>query len=116
MRIELLYFDGCPHREHALDLVHTVVDELGIRAELHEIEITSVDDVDRHGFLGSPTVRVNGVDIEFARREDKDFAFSCRRYGGSGVPPRELLLRALNEDRRLDGAKLAGAVEDVGDD
>ena len=98
MKIDVLYFEGCPHHEPALDLVRTVVNELGLSAELNEVEIKCPDDVDRLGFLGSPTIRVNGQDIEPSRRGDRNFAMSCRRYGDSGVPPRDLLDRALAEE------------------
>lgn len=98
MKIDVLYFEGCPNHQPALDLVRTVVNDLGLRAELNEVEVKSPDDVDRFGFLGSPTIRVNGQDIEPSRRRDRNFAMSCRRYGDGGVPLRDLLERALSEE------------------
>lgn len=96
MKIDVLYFEGCPNHEPALDLVRAVVRELGVDAVLNEIEIRSPEDVTRLAFLGSPTIRVNGQDIEPARRGDENYAMSCRRYGDSGVPPRELLIESLS--------------------
>ena len=98
MKIDVLYFKGCPNHEPALALVRTVVGDLGLNAELNEVEIKDLDDVDRFGFLGSPTIRVNSQDIEPSRRGDRNFAMSCRRYGNSGVPPRDLLVSALTEE------------------
>ena len=50
-------------------------------------------------FLGSPTVRVNGRDIEPARVDEPGGAMSCRIYqtedGGSGVPPAALIRAAV---------------------
>ena len=96
MQIDVLYFDGCPNHEPALDLVRAVLEELGVDAALNEVEIKSLDDVSRLEFLGSPTIRVDGLDIEPSRRNDVNYAMSCRRYGSSGVPPRELLIDALS--------------------
>jgi hypothetical protein len=97
VKIDVLYFSGCPHYEPALELVRAVVSDLGLTAEVNEVQIQSPDDVDRLGFLGSPTIHVDGQDIEPSRREDRNFSMSCRRYGDSGVPPREMLERALAE-------------------
>ena len=49
-------------------------------------------------FLGSPTVRINGVDIEPSARSRTDFGMMCRRYeDGSGVPPKDLIRAAVLE-------------------
>lgn len=96
MKIEVLYFEGCPHHAPALDLVRTVVDDLGVDAAVNEIEIKTPDDVSRLEFLGSPTIRVDGRDIEPSRRSDANYAMSCRRYGDAGVPSRQLLVDALS--------------------
>jgi len=49
-------------------------------------------------FLGSPSVRVNGADIEPGREEDSPF-FGCRTYTVAGktvgVPPERWLVEAL---------------------
>jgi hypothetical protein len=49
------------------------------------------------GFLRSPTVRINGVDIEPSARSRTDFGIMCRRYEGGGVPPESLIRRAIAE-------------------
>ena len=98
MKIEVLYFEGCPNHRPALDLVRAVVNDLGLNAEVNEVEIESVEDATRLEFLGSPTIRVNGRDIEPSRRGDASYALSCRRYGESGIPPRELLVGAFVEE------------------
>ncbi len=64
------------------------------------VEIKSEEDARRYHFLGSPSVQVNGLDIEKERRNDPP-VFGCRMYkteeGYSGVFPRERLEAALNE-------------------
>ncbi len=96
MQIDVLYFQGCPHYEPTLALVREVASELGIETGIRAIEVRSPDEAIARRFLGSPTVQVDGVDIEPARREDTDFTMSCRRYGDRGVPPRALLEAAFD--------------------
>ena len=93
--IEILYFSGCPNHELTVRLVREVVGELGIDAEILEVAVESIEAAERLRFIGSPSVRVNGRDIETDARERTDFALSCRMYGSAGVPPRELLVEAL---------------------
>ena len=93
--IEILYFSGCPHHKLTVDLAREVVGELGIDAEILGVAVESLEAAERLRFIGSPSVRVNGRDIEADARERTDFALSCRIYGSAGVPPRELLVEAL---------------------
>jgi hypothetical protein len=95
MRIDVLYFEGCPNHEPTLALVQEVVTALGVDATIEVTEINDPDQVERHRFLGSPTVRVEGEDIETNRRDDTQFAMGCRRYGTHGVPARALLETAI---------------------
>ena len=93
--IEVLYFDGCPNLEATVALARDVAAELEIAPEIREVEIRDDADAKRLRFLGSPTVRVNGIDIDPEAVARTDYAFSCRLWGESGVPPRELMLSAL---------------------
>lgn len=95
MRVEILYFEGCPHHGPTLELTHQVVALLGVQADVREVEVRDQEDAERLRFLGSPSVRVDGVDIEPGTRRRTEFALGCRIYDGSGVPPRELLVAAL---------------------
>lgn len=93
--IEVLYFEGCPNHESAVELAREVVRELALSDEIREIQVESADDAERLRFLGSPSLRVAGSDIEPGADERTDYAFSCRMYGASGLPPKELLIAAL---------------------
>jgi hypothetical protein len=94
--IEIRYFDGCPNCEPTLELVRIAVRELGIHAEIIETRVLDLDHAKQIGFPGSPTVLVNGRDIE---PRTLPTSFHCRVYetatGISGVPPRPLLDAAL---------------------
>jgi mercuric ion transport protein len=95
-KVEVLYFEGCPNHYETAALAREVIGELGIDATVEEVEVRNGDDAERLRFLGSPTVHVDGIDIEVAARDSSQYAFACRTYGNSGVPPRELLAAALN--------------------
>lgn len=97
-RIEVLVTSECPHAGPTIDLVRDVASRLSPSSG---VDVTTVRDA-RHaealGFPGSPTVRVDGVDLEGAAPDPP--AFACRRYeNGAGVPPRwrveAAVLRAL---------------------
>ena len=64
MRIEILYSGACGHSASTLELVREVLDELGCEAEIQELQVVGPAEAERHRFLGSPTVRVDGVDVE----------------------------------------------------
>jgi len=100
MKIRFLYFEGCPNKEPALNLLKRVLQEKGLSEEVEVIEITSDEDVKKYHFLGSPTIQINGLDIEKERRNDLP-VFGCRIYktktGYSGVPPKEMIIEALAE-------------------
>ena len=95
--IEFLYFSGCPNHEPTVALVRAVIDELGLDAEVREVPVETTESAEVLRFVGSPSVRVNGRDIEPAAREQTEFALSCRMYGDAGVPPKELLLEAVKK-------------------
>ena len=96
--IRILYFAGCPNHQPAVELVETVVHDLRIEAIIEEVELFDPEDAQRFAFLGSPTIQVNGIDIEPAARERSDYGFACRTYeSGAGVPDRELLEAAIGQ-------------------
>ena len=104
MRVEILYFSGCPNYGPAVDCVRQVLTEEETPAEMVEVEVKDVASAQRIGFLGSPTVRVDGQDVEPAARAERAFGLSCRTYidGGrsAGVPPLEWIRAAVREAKR----------------
>ena len=104
MRVEILYFAGCPNHEPAVDCVREVLAQEDTQADLVEVEVRDVATAQRIGFLGSPTIRVDGQDVEPAARAERAFGLSCRTYidGGrrAGVPPPEWIRAAVREATR----------------
>lgn len=95
MVVEVLVIPDCPHRSASVTLVRDVVRELGIEAEVREIRVVSDAEAKALRFPGSPTIRVNGVDVDPDPPADDAIARCCRLYGRSGVPSREALRAAL---------------------
>jgi len=63
--VEILYFDGCPNHEPALATVERVDRELGTNADVRLVNVPDHATAERVRFLGSPTVRVDGVDVDY---------------------------------------------------
>ena len=95
VRVDVFFFGGCPNHEPTVELARRVVADLGVEAEVNEIPVESAEEAETRRFLGSPSVRVNGRDIEPGAHERSSYALSCRMYGDSGVPPRAWLVTAL---------------------
>jgi len=83
-RVEILYFEGCPNHEPTRALVERLARELRVEPLIELVQVPDPEAAFKLRFLGSPTVRVNGVDVEPGAEERRDFAFSCRIYGSNG--------------------------------
>ena len=97
VRIDVLVFDGCPHAQAAIELAHAVAERLGPRITVERVDVNTPEKAAELGFLGSPSIHVNGVDIE---GKSGSWSLSCRMYDDtSGIPPEWLVeaavLRAL---------------------
>ena len=95
MKVRVLYFDDCPNYQPTVELIEQSIEQLGVQASVELVKIDRPHEVETNRFLGSPTVQVDGIDIDPAARDRSDYAMSCRRYGGSGVPTREMIIAAL---------------------
>lgn len=93
MKIELLYFDGCPSWQTALKNLKTALQEEGIAEAITTFEIKDDEQAAKEEFLGSPSIRINGRDLWFEQR--KNYSLSCRVYGTpegvKGFPTVEML-------------------------
>jgi hypothetical protein len=101
MQIEVLFFDGCPNHRLAVQRAKSALAQEGVEAEVVEVRVSGEAAARELGFLGSPTVRVDGKDVEPAARGLKQFGMCCRTYleGGrrSGAPSQEMIRAAVRE-------------------
>ena len=78
MEIDLLYFDGCPAWEQALENMQAALAAEGLQADIRLIRVENDTEATRLKFLGSPSFRVNGMD--FWTEERQRYNLSCRVY------------------------------------
>ncbi|MBW2624508.1 MAG: hypothetical protein JRD68_16485 [Deltaproteobacteria bacterium] len=64
MEVELLFVPGCSSRSETEETVKRLLEELAPRAGLKIKEVGSQKKAEALKFPGSPTIRVNGKDIE----------------------------------------------------
>src|SRR5258708_24438276 len=86
MRIEVLAFEGCPNAEPAVQLGRDVAIEMGVDPEIELIPINGLDAAQTHRFLGSPSIRIDGADVELGT-ELRPAMYGCRIYRGAGGRP-----------------------------
>jgi hypothetical protein len=102
--VEILYFDGCPNHRPAIGLVERVSRELGLEPDLQLVNVPDQDAARRFRFLGSPTIRIGGVDVDPQTEERDDYALSCRVFeteaGFSGQPDERWVRDALLREAR----------------
>jgi Domain of unknown function (DUF2703) len=98
MRIEVLYFGGCPNYSPAVNRLRTVLATEGLHIEVVEIEVRDESAAKELKFFGSPTIRVNGLDIEANSRQVTETGFACRFYPG-GLPSEDMIRAAVREAR-----------------
>ena len=101
MKIDLLYFDGCPSWESALENLKAALTAEGQEAEIRLVKVEDNAEAARLKFLGSPSFRLNGMDLW--PEERKRYNLSCRVYptaqGLRGFPTAEMLREQLNIQR-----------------
>lgn len=82
--IEFLFWEGCPSHERALADLIEAMDGNGLEREhLRITELHTQRDAEREHFIGSPTIRVDGADVDAGGSEDlgeAGFALDCRIY------------------------------------
>ncbi|MFI5892398.1 hypothetical protein ACIA5D_20045 [Actinoplanes sp. NPDC051513] len=100
MLVQLLAVPNCPHAEPAAAVLRGALDEAG----LNDVPVTTLiidtqDEADRIGFIGSPTILIDGRDP--FPDSGQEPALACRLYrhpaGLSGIPPIDPIRQALHD-------------------
>ena len=99
VRIEILAREDCPNRGMAITVVERVVDETGVPVEIEVVEVASDSDAEELRVLGSPTVLVDGRDVDPQPNPAVGFSADDRIYrtdrGPCGWPEPEWIRSAL---------------------
>ena len=78
MRVELLWWEGCPSYPETLADLERSLAAAGLPTEVEMVEIESDEQARRERFPGSPTIRIDGEDIFPAASEPH--SLTCRVY------------------------------------
>jgi hypothetical protein len=78
-RVELLWWEGCPSTDEALAMLREEMGAVGLDASAVDVREVSTDaDAQHEGFVGSPTIRIDGRDVQPV--PDEPIGLSCRVY------------------------------------
>jgi hypothetical protein len=96
-----LYWQDCPSHVEALERLRKVMVDMDDRSPIGLIEVLTEDDAERLGFPGSPTIRVDGEDVDPSGAKQMDTALTCRIYRledgrFSPLPSEEMIRQALS--------------------
>lgn len=98
IRIEILSFQGCPNADDAFARVEQALQEESARAAVEQVEVDTPEFAQELHFVGSPSVRIDGKDIE-PGADARDHGLMCRTYrdgdNTTGVPPLEMVRAAI---------------------
>jgi hypothetical protein len=97
--VEFLYWEGCPSHEEARELLEEVLRERGLDAEVEVRHVATREEAVELRFPGSPTIRVDGRDVDPAGAAELP-SLTCRIYHlpdgrVSPIPSREQLEEAF---------------------
>ena len=100
--VELLFFAGCPNHAVFLPHLQQLLDKHDISSPVQLVEVTDDEHAHRTGFLGSPSLRINGVDVEPGADSRNNYGLQCRIYnttdGASGTPSDTWILSAVHAE------------------
>lgn len=103
MRIEFLYWEDCPSHADALARLRQVIAEEDVATDLEVIRVDSQQDADRYRFPGSPTIRIDGEDLQPEGVQGQAM-LTCRTYrtetGRLSPLPTAAMIRLALRSRR----------------
>lgn len=99
MEIEFRYWEDCPSHEAALERLRQAMAEEGIKTPVKVVKVESPEQAEHLQFIGSPTILVNGQDIQ-PPPAGAHYVLTCRTYyledgRVSTLPSLEMIRRAL---------------------
>jgi hypothetical protein len=99
-KIELLHWEGCPSLAETQELLAHVLRDRGLEVEVELRHVGTQEEAEALDFHGSPTIKVDGRDVDPAGAGGQRVALACRIYHlpdgrVSPVPSREMLEEAL---------------------
>jgi len=75
VNVVVLHNEGCPSTPKTIELIEACVAEMGIKMHFQKILVKTHKEANDLRFLGSPTIQVNGIDIDLSARDANIFGF-----------------------------------------
>lgn len=98
MKIEVLYVPNCPNHALALDRLREILSVESFQKQVSEILVRDAAMAHSLKFPGSPTIRINGQDVEPQSERAVTFGLMCRLYSaGSGAQSQQKLRAAIEK-------------------
>ena len=98
-KIEILYFNDCPSWKIVLHDLREVLGKLEINSDISLVEVETHNEAIKYKFVGSPTIRINNIDI-FPTKQN-DYGLGCRVYqtpqGLKGSPTKEMIRKQVEK-------------------
>lgn len=112
MKVEIFLASSCSHRATSEQIVKEAMADSGVEGAPEVVMVSDYEDAKARRVFGSPTVRVNGVDVEYGDREPEEFTTGCRYYnsaeGWQPFPRKELVVRGIEVARARERRQAAG--------
>ena len=83
LKVEYLWWAECPSHEAGYALLTEALQAEGVAPEINSIEVTGDEEAQRYRFIGSPTIRLEGIDIDpmpETTGASSPYALTCRAY------------------------------------
>jgi len=80
MKIMFLYSGGCLSHDTVFQDLKAVLEEEGVPEDIEVIKVRTDEEAKRLKFIGSPTIRIDGADIEQGVEKRTDYGLKCRHY------------------------------------
>lgn len=97
MELTVLYVEGCPNRQLAESRARLATEKLNAAVEIRSVLVSSVEEAERLGFGGSPTILIDGADPFDAQSPG---GLTCRLYptdeGLEGAPSQSDLEKLIS--------------------
>ena len=99
IKVHFLWWEGCPSHPGAWQRLQDVLAEMQIEADVESVEVTTDEQAEEWHFPGSPTIQVNGEDID-PNASDQPARLTCRLYfkedgRPSPLPSEAMIKRAI---------------------
>jgi hypothetical protein len=99
VNVTLMLTESCTHHDEARALLNEALSEAGVEAEIEEVVVRTEEEAHNAKLIGSPTIRIEGRDVEYPENEPPESSPNCRYYptpaGWKPLPDKGMILRAI---------------------